>query len=97
MQRRSTPDNQPTPRARRSPTPIWLPYASGSRISVDTLDLLKEKIPDFEGDKVAAKMAVITGPTRVGRRRLWEEIIVVANRLIAADRYLLAVPMWTAG
>ncbi len=28
---------------------------------VDTLDLAQEKIPDFGGDKVAAKMAVITG------------------------------------
>lgn len=67
-------------------------------IAVDTLDLAKEKIPDFDGDKVAAKMAVITGQTNEGRQKTaWDEITAVANRFISADRYLLAVPMWNGG
>ena len=27
----------------------------------------------------------------------WDQIVDIANRFIAADRYLLAVPMWNAG
>ena len=69
-----------------------------SNLSVDTLDLAQEKIPDFDGDKVDAKMAVITGQANEGRQKTaWDEITAVANRFIAADRYLIAVPMWNGG
>lgn len=69
-----------------------------SNLSVDTLDLVQEKIPDFDGDKVDAKMAVITGQANEGRQKsAWDEITAVANRFIAADRYLIAVPMWNGG
>jgi FMN-dependent NADH-azoreductase len=27
----------------------------------------------------------------------WDEIVSVANRFVAADRYLIAVPMWNGG
>jgi FMN-dependent NADH-azoreductase len=65
---------------------------------VDTLDLAQEKIPDFGGDKVAAKMAVITGQNHEARQKIaWDEITTVANRFISADRYLIAVPMWNGG
>jgi FMN-dependent NADH-azoreductase len=65
---------------------------------VDTLDLAQEKIPDFDGDKVAAKMAVITGQNHESRQKTaWDEITTVANRFISADRYLIAVPMWNGG
>jgi len=67
-------------------------------LAVDTLDLAKDKIPDFDGDKVAAKMAVLTGQTNEGRQKTaWDEITAIADRFIAADRYLLAVPMWNGG
>jgi len=65
-------------------------------LDVDTLDLARERIPDFDGDKVAAKMAAIAGQGHEGRQKTaWDEITAVANRFISADRYLLAVPMWT--
>jgi FMN-dependent NADH-azoreductase len=67
-------------------------------LAVDTLDLARETIPDFDGDKVAAKMAVIAGKGPEGRQKTaWDEITIVANRFIAADRYLIAVPMWNGG
>ena len=67
-------------------------------LAVDTLDLAQERIPDFDGDKVAAKMAVITGQDQDGRQKTaWDEITAVANRFISADRYLIAVPMWNGG
>jgi FMN-dependent NADH-azoreductase len=65
---------------------------------VDALDLSRDTIPDFDGDKVAAKMAVITGQTNEGRQKTaWDEITEVANRFITADRYLIASPMWNGG
>ena len=67
-------------------------------LTVDTLDLAVERIPDFDGNKVAAKMAIITGQQHDGAQRTaWDEITAVANRFIAADRYLVAVPMWNGG
>ena len=67
-------------------------------LAVDTLDLIKEKLPEFDGDKVAAKMAVLTGQTHDGRQKTaWDEITEVANRFISADRYLISVPMWNGG
>ena len=67
-------------------------------IVVDVLDLSIERIPDFDGNKVAAKMAVITGQTHDGRQKTaWDEITAIANRFIEADRYLIAVPMWNLG
>lgn len=65
---------------------------------VDTLDLAHETIPEFDGDKTAAKIAVMTGQSNEGRQKTaWDEVTTVANRFIVADRYLLAVPMWNGG
>lgn len=65
---------------------------------VDALDLSAEKLPEFDGDKVAAKIAVLTGQTHQGRQKTaWDEITGIANRFIEADRYLMAVPMWNGG
>lgn len=73
-------------------------HARTPGIAVDTLDLAIERIPEFDGDKVAAKMAIITGQTHDGRQKTaWDEITTAANRFIAADRYLIAVPMWNGG
>lgn len=67
-------------------------------LAVDTLDLSIETLPEFDGDKVAAKIAVLTGSTPdAGARTAWDEIAGIAGRFIAADRYLLAVPMWNGG
>lgn len=67
-------------------------------LAIDVLDLAQDRIPDFDGDKVAAKMAVIAGREHDARQQTaWDEIVAVANRFIAADRYLLAVPMWNGG
>lgn len=67
-------------------------------LEVDTLDLAKERIPDFDGDKVAAKMAVMSGqPDGGAHKTAWDEIVAVVDRFVAADRYLIAVPMWNGG
>lgn len=67
-------------------------------LEVDIIDLARERIPEFDGNKVAAKMAVITGKEHdQSQKTAWDEITAVANRFISADRYLIAVPMWNGG
>ena len=66
-----------------------------SSIAVDVLDLAAERLPDFDGNKVAAKMAIITGQEQNGTQKTaWDEITAIANRFLAADQYVIASPMW---
>jgi FMN-dependent NADH-azoreductase len=67
-------------------------------IAVDVIDLSKDRIPEFDGNKVAAKMAVITGQAQSAEQKTaWDEIVAAANRFVTADRYLIAAPMWNGG
>ena len=67
-------------------------------VEVDTLDLWRADIPQFDGDKVAAKLNVMLGKSHnATQRSAWDQILEVAQRFISADRYLLAVPMWNGG
>lgn len=67
-------------------------------LEVDTLDLRKEDLPAFDGDKVAAKMNVMTGTVHDPvQKSAWDLIAKVASRFISADRYLFSVPMWNSG
>lgn len=67
-------------------------------LRVDVLDVWKADIPSFDGDKVAAKMNVLTGQTHGSRQKTtWDQVVEVASRFAAADRYLFAVPMWNLG
>ncbi len=64
-------------------------------LEVDVLDLSAEPLPDFDGNKVAAKMSVITGQDHdAAQRTAWDEITSMAERFISADIYLIATPMW---
>jgi len=67
-------------------------------ITVDTLDLFAETLPDFYGNKVAAKMTIITGQDLDQEQKTaWDEITAVVDRFSAADIYLIAAPMWNGG
>ncbi|RTL57956.1 MAG: FMN-dependent NADH-azoreductase [Rhodocyclaceae bacterium] len=67
-------------------------------LEVDVLDLWHEALPEFDGDKAAAKMTVIGGGNLAGRvRTAWEDITAVTSRFTAADHYLFTVPMWNGG
>ena len=66
--------------------------------TVDTLNLWSETLPVFDGDKAAAKMAVMGGVTPTGAEgTAWQAVTNVADRFTAADRYLFSVPMWNGG
>lgn len=67
-------------------------------VEIDILDLATERLPEFDGDKAAAKMAIITGQDHdTAQKALWHEITGMTARFASADIYLLAVPMWNGG
>ena len=72
--------------------------ARNPAVNVDMLNVWETALPAFDGNKVAAKMNVISGQQNTGAHQTaWDEIVTIAKRFIAADRYLLSVPMWNNG
>lgn len=72
--------------------------ANNPDLDVDTIALWDADLPAFDGDKVAAKMNVITGQEQTATEKTaWDQIVEIANRFVSADRYLFAVPMWNGG
>ena len=68
------------------------------RIVVDTVDLWREPLPEFEGNSAAAKMSFFgVGELDGAKRTAWDRIVEVAERFKAADHYVLGVPMWNGG
>ncbi len=73
-------------------------FSREPNLTVDTIDLWQEDLPQFDGDRANAKLAVITKTEQTeSQRTAWDQIVAIANRFIAADHYLLAVPMWNGG
>lgn len=67
-------------------------------LDVTILDLWREPLPEFDGDKAQAKMTVITGGTPEGTIATpWSAVTRIIERFTAADRYLFTVPMWNGG
>jgi len=72
--------------------------AEHATLVVDIIDLWQEKLPQFDGDRANAKLAIITRQAHTqSQKTAWDEIVTIANRFISADRYLFAIPMWNGG
>ncbi len=72
--------------------------AAQPELEVDTIDLWEENLPQFDGNRANAKLAIITGQTHSDTQKtVWDEIVAIAARFTSADRYLFAVPMWNGG
>ena len=69
-----------------------------SDLVVDTLDLWDEPLPEFDGDRAAAKMTFFgEGELDGTKKTAWDEIVRITQRFIEADHYVLGVPMWNGG
>ncbi len=67
-------------------------------LNIDVLSLWDVDLPAFDGDKAAAKINVMLGKEHTpAQKTAWDQIVEIASRFIAADRYLFAVPMWNSG
>jgi FMN-dependent NADH-azoreductase len=69
--------------------------ATNPALEVDVLPLWQTELPAFDGDKANAKVNVFLGQEQSAvQKTAWDQIVKIASRFIAADRYLFAVPMW---
>lgn len=72
--------------------------ARNPEAEIDELDLWTEPLPEFDGDKAAAKMSFFGEGTLDGvRKTAWDEIVAITQRFASADDYLFTVPMWNGG
>lgn len=69
-----------------------------SGAQIDEIDLWQEDLPEFDGDKAAAKMSFFGEGTLEGKRKsAWDEVVSITRRFAGADDYLFTVPMWNGG
>lgn len=62
---------------------------------IDTIDVWDIDLPPFDADMIGAKFAVLrTTEATAAQRARWAEATAVARRFNAADKYLIATPMW---
>lgn len=67
-------------------------------VTVDTIHLWQANLPEFDGDKAAAKMTFFgVGSMDDTRQSAWDEIVAITDRFRRADEYVFAVPMWNGG
>ncbi len=63
--------------------------------TVETIDLWSISLPTFDGDMLEAKYAVLHGQQHTPEQAAaWKTVADMAAAFKAADKYLIAVPMW---
>jgi FMN-dependent NADH-azoreductase len=66
--------------------------------TVDTLDLWTTPLPEFNGEVIDAKYAILHGqPHTPGQKAAWKAVEGVIERFKGADKYLFSLPMWNFG
>jgi len=64
---------------------------------VDTLDLWREPLPEFDGNSAAAKLTFFgVGELSGAKKTAWDRIVEITERFKAADHYVIGAPIWTA-
>jgi FMN-dependent NADH-azoreductase len=67
-------------------------------LQVDTLDLWSTKLPEFDGDTIEAKYAILNGQPHTNEQAAaWREVEKIIARFKAPDFYLFSLPMWNFG
>ncbi|TDU26507.1 FMN-dependent NADH-azoreductase [Panacagrimonas perspica] len=69
--------------------------ANSPGLAVDTMDLWKTTLPEFDGAALQGKYAGLEGRARNSEEeKAWSTITTLADRLKRADVLLFSVPMW---
>jgi FMN-dependent NADH-azoreductase len=65
---------------------------------IDEIDLWQAVLPEFDGDRAAAKMSFF-GDASMNelQKSAWDQIVEITRRFSSADEYLFTVPMWNGG
>jgi FMN-dependent NADH-azoreductase len=65
---------------------------------IEIFDIWALDLPSFNGEALAAKYAALNGvPLSSEQRAVWDGIRSLASPFLAADKLLLAVPLWNFG
>jgi FMN-dependent NADH-azoreductase len=65
---------------------------------VETLDIWASDLPSFDGEALAAKYAGLSGVSLTAEQEaVWDRIRSLAAPFLAANKLLLAVPLWNFG
>ena len=66
--------------------------------TVETLDLWTLSLPEFDGDMLAAKYAVIHQDQQTaGQAAAWVTVTDIFEKFASADFYVISTPMWNFG
>ena len=66
-----------------------------SDVDVKTIDLWSANLPEFDGDMMDAKYAVIAGSDPTDSQKAeWEKVKKIFDEFADADYYVFSVPMW---
>ena len=66
--------------------------------TVETLDLWKAGLPEFDGAILDAKYAVLHGQKHTPEQlQAWQAVVKIADHFKSADKYVFSLPMWNFG
>src|SRR6478736_8950624 len=69
--------------------------AHAGGVTVDTLDIWQEQLPEFDAEAIDAKYKGVSGESMTPiETATWEKIRELASRFQQADRIVMGVPMW---
>jgi len=69
--------------------------AAKSGDSVETLDLWQADLPEFNGEMIHAKYAVLHGQSQTPEQvAAWDAVVKIADHFKSADKIVLSLPMW---
>ena len=70
-------------------------HATNSDDQIETLDLWDADLPEFDGDTIKAKYAVLNGQEHTPEEiAAWDAVVKIADQFKSADKILLSLPMW---
>jgi FMN-dependent NADH-azoreductase len=66
--------------------------------TVETLDLWRAGLPEFDGATIDAKYAVLHGQKHTPEQlQAWQAVVKIADHFKSADKYVFSLPMWNFG
>ncbi|MCW5235304.1 FMN-dependent NADH-azoreductase [Verminephrobacter eiseniae] len=69
-----------------------------TQLELDTFNLFEDKLPEFDGLAVGAKMALFSGSGfSSAQTKVWEEMKQIFDRFARADAYIFNTPLWNNG
>jgi FMN-dependent NADH-azoreductase len=69
--------------------------AKNPRDQIETLDLWKTTLPEFDGAALEAKYAVSGGQSFTpDQEAAWKSVVKIADHFKSADKYVISLPMW---